>query len=97
MVLCFATYTKNKYKGRGFDHVTLKGVDTISANYKPWTKFKPNCGANYTIQVLHNTSINHILGTVGITAVEYCGETVVKDQITIEEYRVPTTSYNIVQ
>jgi hypothetical protein len=97
---CFATYTNSK--GRCFDHVTLEGIDKISANYVPWTTLKPNSGANYTIRALFNTSMNHIIGTVGFTVVEYFGETAVKDSITdkylygIPVSHGPNSSYNIV-
>jgi hypothetical protein len=75
LVQSYATYTNSK--GRCLEQVTESGIDKISTNYVPWTTWKPNSDANYTIKVLHNTSIIHIIGTVGFTTVEYFGETAV--------------------
>jgi hypothetical protein len=96
---CFTTYTNSK--GRCFDNVTLEGFDKLSANYLPWTTFKPNSGANYTIRTLFNTSINHIIGTFGFTAVEHFGETAIKASENKYLYGIhvshgPSSLYNIV-
>jgi hypothetical protein len=70
----YATYTNSK--GRLLKDIVLD-QDKLSTNNVPWTTWKPNSNANYTIKVLHNISINHIIGTVGFTTVEYFRETAV--------------------
>jgi hypothetical protein len=75
LVQSYATYTNSK--GRCLEQVTEAGIDKLSTNYVPWSTWKPNSSANYTIKVLHNTSINHIICTIGFTTVEYFGETAV--------------------
>jgi hypothetical protein len=100
LVQFFTTYTSNK--GRCLDHVQLSGIDKMSNNYKPWTNYKPQYGANYTIKLMENTLINLVIGTVGFTVIEYFGESVLEDKTTGEAYKVPVkhvpdNTYNIVQ
>jgi hypothetical protein len=87
LVQCFTQYTKYKYKYRGCNHVTQKGIDKISHNVNPWIKLKHN-GENYTIKVIENTYVNRIIGTVGFTVAEYFGSSTATDNITVEEYSV---------
>jgi hypothetical protein len=58
LVQSYATYTNSK--GRCLKQVTEAGIDKLSTNYVMWTTWNINSDANYTIKVLHNTSINHI-------------------------------------
>jgi hypothetical protein len=95
----YTIYTNNK--GRLIRNASQKGIDKISNNYKPWA-IEKHLDANYSIRVIQNTFVNHIIVTVGFTIAEYFGSSTEKDTITGKEYSVPfkydkNSIYNLVQ
>ena len=88
-------------KGRTKKHVSLRGIDKTSDNYKPNTSRKDSYGANYCIKTIGNTFVYHQIGRVSFTVAEYFGQEVVnenEDSYDIIPYvHDKNNTYNIVQ
>ena len=96
-------YTYVNSKGRGLYQVNPRGIDKTSDNYIPHTTEKKNYGPSYCVKVMDSTFINHIIGKVDFTVIEYFGHVALEELETDTEpailpvVGVQNNTYNIVQ
>ena len=101
LIVLYLTYVNKK--GRRIKYVKESGIDKTSESYIPHTTAKVNYGPTYCVKVIDNTFINHIIGTVGFTVIEYFGHFALEEEETDTEpailpvVGVSNNTYNIVQ